>query len=94
MAAVIKIPFVGSPSGDVRHAVRLLRRSPVFTAVAVLSLALGIGANTAIFTLLNAVVLRKLPVPEPDQLVQLTTTRPDNSDGDLSFPMFEQVRKR
>jgi putative ABC transport system permease protein len=54
---------------DVRFAVRTLRRSPAFTLVAVLSLALGIGANTTIFTFLNAIVLRPLPYPDPDRVI-------------------------
>ena len=56
---------------DVRLAFRGLRRSPLFAAVAILSLALGIGANTAIFTLIDQLLLRKLPVKSPDELVML-----------------------
>src|SRR6476646_10138658 len=57
---------------DLRHAVRVFAATPGFTAVAVLSLALGIGANVAIFSLLNSVLLSALPVPHPETLVMLT----------------------
>jgi putative ABC transport system permease protein len=79
---------------DVRYAARLLRRTPSFAAIAILSLALGIGANTAVFSLLNAVVLRDLPVRHPEQLVDLTPIRPDGRDGKLSFPVFEELVRR
>src|SRR5579864_818673 len=57
---------------DLRYGLRQFRRNPVFTAVAVLSLGLGIGANTAIFSVMNAVLLKSLPVRDPQQLIMLT----------------------
>jgi predicted permease len=84
---------------DVRFALRTLRRAPLFTTLAVLSIALGIGANTAIFTLVDQVVLRPLPIPAPDQLVQLRIdgTFSGNTWGDgseLSYPMYQDIRDR
>ncbi|HEY4218264.1 MAG TPA: ABC transporter permease [Gemmatimonadaceae bacterium] len=70
---------------DVRHAVRSLARAPGFTIVALLTLALGIGANTAIFSVLNGVLLRPLPYPHPDQLVFITSQFP--TLGFNQFPM-------
>jgi hypothetical protein len=60
-----------SVQGDLRYAVRSLSNSPVFSTVAVVSLALGIGANTAVFTLLDQILLRRLPIRDPRELVQL-----------------------
>lgn len=87
-------------AGDLRHGSRVLRNSPVFTAIAVISLALGVGANTAIFELVNAVRLRTLPVKDPQQLVEVLI--PDTRDARgarqrdnaLTYPLWEQVQKR
>ena len=67
---------------ETRQAVRSLRRAPMFTAVAVLTLGLGVGATTAIFTLIDSVVLRPLPYPAPDRLVSIAHSAPRVSDGD------------
>lgn len=83
---------------DLRFALRTLGKSPVFTGVAVLSLALGIGANTAIFTLLDQVLLRLLPVKDPEQFVQLrwegSHYGSDTGYAALSYPMFKDFRDR
>jgi predicted permease len=86
---------------DVRFAFRTLRRAPVFTAVVVLSLALGIGANTAIFSLLDQVLLRSLPVRDPARLVVLHTPGPfpgmstaDNRESVFSYPLYKDLRDR
>jgi predicted permease len=88
------IGWLESFLGDIRYGLRALRRSPVFSTVAIASLALGIGANTAIYTLVDAVVIRPLPVPAPDQLVQITTSDPGGTSGYFTNPMWEQVRDR
>jgi hypothetical protein len=81
---------------EVRSAIRALSKNRGATVIAVCTLALGIGANTAIFSLLNAVVLRALPVPHPEQLVALATTIADSVNGDqpFSLPMFKELRRR
>jgi predicted permease len=75
-----------------RYTLRTLSKSPVFTTVAILSLALGIGANTAIFTLINALLLRDLSVQHPEQLVQLRATRPD-AKVPFSYPMLRELER-
>jgi predicted permease len=81
---------------DLRYTLRTLRRNPGFAAVAVLSFALGIGANAAIFTLINAVMLRTLPVKAPDRLVQITRLISGGPEqgrpGNVSYPLFEHFR--
>src|SRR4051812_14357526 len=76
---------------DIRDAFRALRATPIVTTVAILSLALGIGANTAIFSLVNALMLRSLPVPQPQQLVQVLAGPTRTS---WSNPLWEQLRER
>ena len=78
---------------DLRYAVRQLIRSPGFTAVAVLTLSLGIGANTAIFSVVNAVLLRPLPYPEPSRLVKLEERRANGAPNTVSYPNFLDWRK-
>ena len=85
-------------STDVRLAVRSLGRSPLFATVAILSLALGIGANTAIFTLIDQIVLRKLPVPAPEQLVMLYQQGPHNGSNMghrmHSYPLYQDLQQK
>lgn len=86
------VTWLDSLLGDVRYGLRALRRSPVFTLVAILSLALGIGANTAIYTLIDAVVIRSLPVPHPEQIVAIKDGEGDF--GVFTNPLWEQIRDR
>jgi len=87
---------MGNFAQDLRYAARTFRKSPVFVAVAVLSLAFGIGANTAIFTLVDQVLLRLLPVKDPQQLVLLWGRGPhygsNNGRYKMSYPMYVDIR--
>jgi predicted permease len=86
---------------DLRHGLRLLRANPLFATVVVVTLALGIGPNVAMFSVMNAIVIRHLPVPEPDRLVYLRTSRqPEqtsntgNYGSSFSYPVFSQLREQ
>ena len=83
---------------DFRYSLRTLRKSPVFLSVALLSLALGIGANTAIFTLINQLILQPLPVKNPEQLVMLAGRGKhyggNNGPDRLSYPMYQEIRDK
>jgi putative ABC transport system permease protein len=88
---VPSIGHMGNLGQDVRYAMRMLRKAPVFTAVAIGSLALGIGANTAIFTLMDAIMLRWLPVQNPQELVVLGHN-PTRFSASFNYPDYRYVR--
>src|SRR5262245_15292111 len=78
---------------DLQFGWRWMRRSPTFTAVAGLTLALGIGANTAIFSLVDAVILRPLPVKDPGALVAIDAISPRGARRNFSYALFQRVRE-
>src|SRR3954471_13915303 len=83
---------------DFRFALRTIRRSPLFAAVAVISLALGIGANTAIFTIMDQLMLRQLPVKDPEQLVMLFQRGSHNGSNMgqrmHSYPIYQDFQQK
>ena len=83
------LPWVENIWRDLRFAVRSLRKMPGFTAIAVLVIAVGIGANTAVFSVINTVLLKPLTYPEPQSLVQLMNTGPQGSFPGANIPKFK-----
>jgi hypothetical protein len=78
---------------DVRYGARLLLKNPGFAVIAVLTLALGIGANTALFSIVNGVLLSPLPYQQPERLVALYTSRMEFERGSISYPNFLDWRR-
>lgn len=87
------LPWLEVFAQDLRFAMRMLWTNPGFTAVTVLTLAIGIGGNTAIFSIVNGVLLNPLPFPKPDELVALDESKPNFATGSISYPNFLDWRK-
>ncbi|HEX5708964.1 MAG TPA: ABC transporter permease [Pyrinomonadaceae bacterium] len=88
------LPMLETFLQDLRYGARMLARKPGFTAVAVLTLALGIGANTAVFSLVNATLLRRLPVNDPEALVYVYSGQPNSLYSTASYPDYAELRDR
>lgn len=91
---MLRINAIGDLIQDVCFATRMLMRSRSFTAVAILSLTLGIGANTAVFTLINTIILRSLPVQHPEQLFAMSRTNRSHTVTSFSYAFYREVRNR
>lgn len=90
------LPWLGQIARDLRFGIRQLHRSPGFALTAILTLAVGLGANTAVFSLINGLLLRPLPVPHADELTVVKSSRSDDTGANYGFssPLFRAIEKR